>query len=228
MKSIYVAFLIGCVASTSFGGDELLVLSASKDNFGRSNKRNCNNGASETLAIAHAPNIRTIIAFDLSSVTNEIIGAELRFRQHNAMDEKTSLIVAPIVNTAHNAAWGEGTGNLGAGGQNAQPGESCYGYSAFRDVPWESATGEPLSNLGDSKLWGAPVAALNGLKWEAARWVRVPIKDAALLEKIRISETPTITLGLWGKAGNGTYFISSKNSPWSPELQLTLKKDEKK
>jgi len=228
MKSIYVAFLIGCVASTSFGEEGLLVLSASKDNFGRSNKRNRNNGANELLAIAHAPNIRTIIAFDLSSVTNEIVGAELRFRQHNAMDEKTSLIVAPMVNTTNNVAWGEGVGNLGAGGQNARPGESCYAYSAFRDVPWESATGEPLPWLNDARLWLAPVATLNGLKWEADRWIRVPIKDIALLEKIRNSETPMITLGLWGTAGNGLYFISSKNSQWSPELQLTLQKDEKK
>lgn len=227
MKKFFVVFLIGCIGATSFAGGEALVLKASKDNFGRSNKRNNNSGANEILVIAHASNVRTILAFDLSSVSNEVVGAELRFRQHNAAKEKISLIVAPMVNTANNVAWGEGTGNLGTGGQNSQLGESCYAYSAFRDVPWESAAGEPLVNLGDSKLWGTPIAAFNGFKWEAERWVRVPIKDAALLEKSRTSETPSITFGLWGKAGDGLYYISSKNSQWSPELHLTLKENKK-
>lgn len=223
MKNIFVAILIGCVAATSLADGDALVLKASKDNSGRSNKRNRNNGASESLVIAHAPNLRTIIAFDLSSVTNEIVGAELRFRQHNTMDEKISLIVAPMVNTTNNVAWGEGAGNLGAGGQNSQPGESCYAYSAFRDVPWESIGGEPLADLGDAKLWGTPVAALNGLKWQENRWLRVPISNVTLLEKISQSSAPTITFGLWGKAGSGYYVISSKNSQWAPELHLTLK-----
>ncbi len=227
MKRICVVFLMGCLAGASFGEGEQLVLSASKDNFGRSNKRNRNNGASETLAIAHAPNIRTIMAFDLSSVTNEIVGAELRFRQHNDMQQKTTLIVAAMVNTTNNVAWGEGSGNLGVGGQNSKPGESCYAYSAFREVPWESATAEPLSGLSDSRLWSAPVAALDGLAWKEGGWVRIPIQDVALLEEIRKSKSPAITLGLWGKAGDGLYFISSKNSQWVPELHLTLKVDEK-
>ena len=227
MKRICVVFLMGFVAAASFGEGGPLVLSASKDNFGRSNKRNRNSGASETLIIAHNPNIRTIIAFDLSSVTNEIVGAEFRFRQHNAMDKAINLVVAPMLNTTHNVAWGEGSGNLGTGGQNAQPGESCYAYSAFRDVPWESATGEPLPWLGDSRLWSAPVATLNGLVWTEDRWVLIPIKDVALLEKMRKSKTPSITFGLWGTAGDGLYFISSKNSSWAPELHLTLKVDEK-
>ena len=223
MKKIYVVFLAGCVTVAAMGEAGSLVLKASKDNFGRSNKRNRNSGASKTLAIAHAPNIRSIIAFDLSSLTNEIIGAELRIHQHNSMPEKTSLIVAPMVSTTNNAAWGEGLGSLGAGGQNARPGESCYAYSAFRNVPWESADGKPVVNLGDAKLWGAPVAALNGLRWEEGRWVRIALSDVAVLETIRTSATPKVTFGLWGKAGNGLYFISSRNSLRAPELHLTLK-----
>lgn len=223
MKRWIWVCLVGCIVATSFGGSSTLVLKASKDNFGRSNKRNRNNGASEKLSIAHAPNIRTLIAFDLSSVTNEIVGAELRFRQHNSMPDKISLVVAPMVSTTNNAAWGEGSGNLGVGGLNAQSGESCYAYSAFRTVPWESANGDPLVNLGDPKLWQPSVATLKGLKWQENQWVTAPIKNASLLEKARKSETPTLTFGLWGNAGNGLYFISSRNSQWAPELHLTLK-----
>lgn len=202
---------------------EPLELTPSKDTFGRSNKRNRNSGASEFLLIAHAPNIRTLVAFDLSGVTNEIIGAEFRFRAHNDSSTKVNLVVAPLVNTPNNIAWGEGQGNLGVQGQNSKFGEACYAFSAFNDAPWESAPGVPAVNLGDAKLWGAPLAILKGVAWEEDRWIRVPIKDVTVLEKIRRSDLPSITFGVWGNAGNGFYFISSKNSKWSPILHLDVK-----
>ncbi len=213
------------LAETGFS--EELVLEASKDTFGRSNNRNRNSGASEQLLIAHMPNVRTLIAFDLSGITNEISGVELRFRQHNSMPDPISIVVAPMVGTANNTAWGEGVGNLGARGQNSQPGEACYAFSAFRDVPWESASGDPVVDLGDPGLWNPPVTVLDRLKWEQGNWIRMPVNDVALLEKIRKSGNPTITFGLWGKAGSGLYSISSNNSEWSPELYLELKEDEK-
>lgn len=215
-------------SAISVVGAEPLELTASKDTFGRSSERNRNSGASEQLLIAHAPNVRTLIAFDLSVVTNEISGAEFCFRQHNSMSDPVSLVVAAMANTSHNVAWGEGAGNLGVRGQNARAGEACYAFSAFRDVPWETLTGDAVENLGNAKLWKPPVATLNRLEWEAGNWVRVPIPDVVLLEKIRKSGTPTITFGVWGKAGNGLYSISSNNSQWPAVLQLDLKEDEKK
>ena len=228
MKRIGLVVLVGCISGLSFAADEVLVLKASKDNFARSNKRNRNNGANETLMIAGAPNVRSLIGFDLSTVTNEITAAELRFRPHDTATARVSLIVAPMVNTKRNAAWKEGMGNLGTQGQNAHLGESCYAFSAFRDVPWESSTGEPLVNLGDSGLWGVPVAALNGQSWQENRWIRIPISDVSLLEKTRKDEISTLTFGVWGKAGSGLYFISSNNSQWPPELHLQLKEQKKK
>jgi hypothetical protein len=225
VKRIYLAAIL--ITAGTAGGTEL-VLKASKDTFGRSNERNRNNGANEYLAIAHASNIRSIVAFDLAGVTNAITGAELRFRQHKTMADQISMVVMPMVHTTNNAAWGEGLGVLGVKGQNSRPGEACYAFSAFRNVPWESAPGVPVADLSDSKLWKPAIAALNGLLWEENRWVRIPISDVALLEETRNSAAPVITFGLWGKAGKGTYFISSRNSPWPPELHLTLKEEAKK
>ncbi|RKX33544.1 MAG: hypothetical protein DRP64_20850 [Verrucomicrobia bacterium] len=230
MNRKYCRQIIGLVFLTLAGTvfAEELMLAASKDTFARGNKRNRNSGASEELLIAHMPNVRTLIAFDLSGITNEISGVVLQFRQHNSMPDKIDMVVAPMVNTSNNVAWGEGLGNLGAQGQNSRPGEACYAFSAFRDVPWESAAGDGLVDLGDSSLWKSPVATLNGLGWEKGTWVRVPIYDVALLEKIRKSETPTITFGLWGRAGNGLYSISSNNSEWPATLNLDLKEDKSK
>jgi len=207
---------------------EELVLAASKDTFGRSNKRNRNNGASEQLYIAHASNVRTLIAFDLSSITNEITHAEFRFRLHNTLPDKISMVVAPMVNTPNNVKWGEGRGALGAQGQNSLPGEACYAFSLYREVPWESGSGTPLANLGDPNLWKSPVAALNGLRWEENKWIRILIENPSMLENIRNSESPVITFGLWGKAGKGLYSISSKDSRWTPALHLQLKELEGK
>lgn len=222
----FSAVIFVALAGAAYAGE--LELTAAKDTFGRSSQRIRNSGASAQLAIANAPNIRTLIAFDLGSVTNEITGAEFRFRQNNTVPERISMVVAPMVNTARNAVWLEGVGDLGAIGHISRSGEACYAYSAFSDVPWESAPNKPVVNLGDSNLWKPAVASLNGLLWEENRWVKVPISDTALLEAIRTSETPVITFGLWGKSGNGIYFLSSRNSASPPVLHLDLKEVDKK
>ena len=227
MKSICIVILTGWVATLSFAA-EPIILKASKDTFGRSNKRNRNNGASETLVMAGAPNIRSLIAFDLSSVSNEIVSAELRFHPHETAPEQVSFIVAPMTHTERNAVWKEGIGNLGVQGQNARLGESCFAFSAFRDVPWESSNGEALTGLNDAKLWETPAAGINGKIWQKDRWVRIPINDVSVLEGLRKDANSTITFGVWGTSGDGLYYISSNNSQWAPELHLELKESRKK
>lgn len=212
-------------SAISVVGAEPLELTASKDTFGRSNERNRNSGGSEFLLIAQAPSVRTLVAFDLSTVTNEISGAEFRFRPHKSSPNSVNVVVAPMVNTANNTAWGEGRGNLGVQGQNSLSGEACYAFSAFRDVPWESAPGVPVVNLGDSKLWRSPFIVLKGITWEEGGWIHISIKDTALLEQVRNSKTPEVTFGVWGEAGNGLYYISSKDSNWPPVLLLNLKEN---
>lgn len=202
---------------------EPLELTASKDTFGRSNERNRNSGGNEHLLIAHAPSVRSLVAFDLSGVTNVIRGAELRFRPHKSSASSVSIVVASMVNTPNNAAWGEGRGNLGVQGENSQTGEASYSFSAFRDVPWESARGVPVVNLADSTLWNTPFTQLKGVTWEEDVWIRIPIQDVEMLEKSRNSKTQSITFGVWGSAGSGFYFMSSRNSPWPPQLVLDLK-----
>ncbi len=209
--------------TANFAVADQQVLKASKDLFARSNSRNRNSGGSETLLVAHASNIRSLIAFDLSGVTNQIAEATFRFQQQNNMRDAIDLTVAPLVQTEHNSAWREGSGALGTKGQNARPGDACYGWSAFPNVPWETMSGDAVTALSDSRLWGAPVASLDNLEWKENNWVEIKISNISLLEKIRESEHQTVTFGLWGTSGNGLYAISSKESGNAPELILTLK-----
>lgn len=203
---------------------ETLVLKTAKDSFGRSNERTRNSGGSPILYIAQTPNIRTIIAFDLSRVSNNITSATFRFQQKNTVGQDIALTVAPMVQTKNNAAWIEGTGALGARGINAQQGESCYGWSSFPSTPWEAASGDPVTDLDASQLWGAPIEAHKAQPWEENQWVEIPVKDVQVLEIIRTSSDPILTLGLWGTSGNGYYTICSKESGNAPELVVVMEK----
>ncbi len=225
MKRIMAGYLVLGMALAAHG--ESVELKAAKDAFGRSNERIQNSGGSVQLIVAHAPNIRSIVAFDLSSVTNEIVSAEFRFRLGNTMPEPVSLVVAPMVQTEVNSAWGEGAGNLGVRGQNARLGEACYARSMFPDTSWESAPGNSIDDLGDPALWLPPVAQLKGLEWKEDEWVTVPVGDVAMLEKIRASDNRVVTFGLWGTGGNGVYSLHSKESGDGPKLVLGLKEEPK-
>lgn len=230
MKRRYLVCFVWVAMSLLAGSlrAEPTVLKASKDSFGRSNQPHCNSGASPILYIAQAPNIRTIIGFDLSVVTNRILNATFRFQQKNSADQEIALTVAPMVQTTNNAAWKEGGGSLGAIGQNAQLGESCYGWCGYPDTQWEDASGAPVTDLGSPQLWGTPLVSNEAQSWEDGQWVEIPIKNIHLLETIRTSNDPILTLGLWGTSGSGMYAIASKESGNAPELVLVLQETKKR
>lgn len=225
MKNFLTTLLCSVFVCLSVSGAEW-VLNAEKDTYGRSNKRNRNNGGSPQLLILPTSSSRAIISFDLSGITNEIVSAEFQFRQDNTMkkSEVLDLVVAPMVYTKSNAAWNEGTKGVGTRGMPATVGDSTYMWCSFRDVPWEAAEGKGVAGFAESSLWEAPVATLKKQVWSAGAWVSVPLTSVGELEKVRESELPFYTLGLWGVGGNnGFYFISSKQSGHAPKLVLQLK-----
>lgn len=224
MRSILSKVLCGlmvCGASGCFATEQI-VLRAAQDSFMRSNKRNNNSGANPFLVVAHSDQIRSLIAFDLSSVTNRILSAQLRIRQHNTMEEPLTLVVAPM---ADQRKWVEGDGALGVNGQLAAPGVSCWGFFAFPEGKWKSAAGAELVDLKQPELWKAPVARLSGVAWSEGRWLEVPLNSVSDLEAARSSAFPVVTYGLWGVGGSGQYLISAKESSFAPELKLMVEKE---
>jgi hypothetical protein len=220
-KTIIYSVFLAVMASVA--AENKVVLEASKDTFGRSNGINLNNGGSQYLVIAHAPGIRSIVAFDLSGITNEITAAEFQFRQHNTVDKPLSMVVSPMVQTENNALWNEGTGALGVKGRNAMLGEATFAWRAFRDKAWESMDGGSVSGLHEKGLWQSPVSSLSALHWRENNWVSIQVSNVLLLERFRASGAKIITFGIWGTAGNGTYLISAKESGHAPKLILRLK-----
>ena len=225
-RQLACAALAVLVGSGAVAETYTLPLEAAKDNFARSNNRNRNNGGSAHLLVAHNPSIKSLVGFDLSTVTNEIVAAEFTICIQNTMPTPLHLTIAPMVQTKGNASWNEGVGALGARGQNARLGESTFQWRAFRDQPWELKSGKAARNMMDEQLWEAPVARLASVKWTENTWIRVKLDDAADLEEIRRSEDPVATYGLWGTAGNGSYFLYARNSGFPPKLLLELKKTE--
>ncbi len=226
-RSLIVLLTVSTLGTSVFNcAASELVLKAAKDTFCRSNKQFQNSGGNAYMVVAQSPSIKSIIGFDLAGITNEIVSAEFRFRKHNTMEDSITLVVAPMVKTKNNDLWGEGIGALGVFGQNARIGEATFSRRAHRDEAWESASTTPLVNMMDAKLWTSPVATLSHLDWNEGEWVSVSL-NASQLEKLRLIEDKVkpITLGLWGTAGNGLYFISTKESGNAPELVLMLKDD---
>jgi hypothetical protein len=221
---IFTVALLGAVSS--FGEELILELPAAKDSFFRSNNRNRNNGASSILIMARNASAISLIGFDLSSVTNEILSAELSFKVAETVSTPISFTVSPMVHNAENAGWVEGVGNLGVIGQNALPRESSYQWRAFRDEAWTNADGQPVINLMDSRLWEPAIAKLESEPWTAGEWISLPIEDGTFLETIRTSEFSTVTFGMQGSSGDGFYSIHSRESGAAPLLKLTVKSDE--
>ena len=222
--------LIGMTLMSGFaamGAEQDVELNANKDTFGRSNKRNANSGASEFMLLAPGPSIKSLVGFDLSSVTNEIISAELSFRVLEDNRIPLSLTVAQMVSHEDNEEWVEGVGNLGVLGQNARVGESTFQWRAFRDQPWKAEDGKELVNLMDSKLWKSPPMKLNKVEWTAGDWVTLPIVDVSMLEELRNSEGKVVTYGIWGTSGNGIYKLNSKESGEPARLVLKTKEAKK-
>ncbi|MDF7824552.1 hypothetical protein P4B35_11050 [Pontiellaceae bacterium B12227] len=227
-QGVILKSLIGLLAVTLLGsvatGAELEVqLDASKDTFGRSNERNGNSGASEFLLLAPMPGVVSLVGFDLSSVTNEIVEAEFSFRIFEPAREPLSLAVAAMVPQQENETWIEGAGDLGIRGQNARVGEATFQWRAFRDQPWKSEDGKDVKNMMDSRLWKSPPIKLNKVEWAEGSWISVSIKDVTLLEELRNSENKTVTYGLWGTGGKGVYKINSKESGQPTRLILKTK-----
>jgi hypothetical protein len=227
MKQMCLLILVG-IACMGSPAAETVTLSAAKDNFGRSNRRNRNNGASEILYLAHAPSVRTIVAFDLSSVTNKILEATLRFQPADSNGRPLSLTVAPMVQTENNSSWIEGAGQWGASGRNSQPGESCYSWRSFPDGQWEDASENMLVDLADARLWSDPLVAGKALPWESGSWIELELPSVACLEEVRGQASPMLTFGLWGTAGSGLYGINSRESGSAPELILVTEEPKKK
>lgn len=240
ISTLVLAFVL--VASV-FGETNVVELAALKDTFGRSYTRNANRGKSEYLMISSTPAVCSIIGFDLSSITNEIIAAEFSFCARDAEHKNAlSFTIAPMVGNEQNNSWIEGTGflNIGenaheiqkseaANNRPARFGEPTFQWRAFRDKPWLNQDGKPVRNLMDQKLWYSTQSfSVEKGGWEAGRWIVCPIQDSELFEEIRKTAHPVVTIGIWGTSGKGSYLIHSREAGQAARLTLTLKPEEKK
>ena len=219
MGLVLVSLLSGGVVN---GATHEIELNASKDTFGRSNKRTRNSGAADFILVASVSTMRSLVAFDLSKVTNTIVAAEFSFRVYETASASLSFVVAPMIPQAINQQWVEGMGNLGVVGQNARQGEATYQWQGFRDQPWLTAEGTAAKNLMDPKLWKSPETAQQKVEWTEGEWISIKITDLALLETLRASDGKSVTYGIWGTAGRGLYKINSKESGKAPRLTLTV------
>jgi len=216
-------FSLSVLAETT---NKTVVLIAKKDTCARANKQLNNNGGNEKLCFASVPYLRILVAFDLKeiSTTNKLEKAEFRIRLASTSSKSVSFVVASMVQTTNNNAWGEGIGSLGVQGQKARLGDANFVFSSARDKPWELADGKNASRLSDPALWSAPIATFNDYNWKKDEWLTISL-DTKWIESIKKSDMKIITFGIWGTSGDGYYFLASKESSSPPELRLIFEKD---
>ncbi|QBG47084.1 hypothetical protein EGM51_06630 [Verrucomicrobia bacterium S94] len=220
MKILSMILVLGMAAGAVFGEENVVELTASKDGFFRSNYRSQNSGGSKFLLLSALPGVTSLVGFDLSDVTNEVVSAEFSFRIQEDQNEPLSLTIATMALNENNGLWVEGDGDLGVQGRNAKVGEATFQWRSFRDEDWVNADGRSVKNLMDSRLWNE-IEHLSDIEWKAGEIIRVRL-DPALLETVRNMEVPIITFGLWGTKGDAVYKIDSKESGNPAELTLTI------
>lgn len=222
MKTLSLILILNMLAGMAVANSNIIELVTSKDTFGRSAERNRNSGVAPVLLASPIPGVASIVGFDLSSVTNEIVAAEFSFRIYEDERRPLSFTVATMAHNEKNGKWVEGRGSAGIRGQVAELDEATYQWRAFRDRAWLSADGRTVRNMRDPKLW-TELVTKSSVDWAAGTWITINIDDVGFLEAIRTHEEPTTTFGIWGTNGNGVYKINSKESGHPAKLTLQVK-----
>ena len=190
-------------------------------------------GGADQLFVAFDEGIRGVLEFDLSGADLPITNAVLTLTQTAARTGTWDFSVYPMVYTANNYDWYEGTGTwIFAATTNAPAatnGAACYKYrqdDATTPLAWEDGVGNPLANAGNSALWGAAIGSTSGTDSVAGRQLDF-VLDASVLENFRTNGVGRITIGVWGPASfdNNNHFFASKESAtagWRPRLELLM------
>ncbi|MCF7817384.1 MAG: hypothetical protein K9M54_05835 [Kiritimatiellales bacterium] len=175
---------------------------------------------------------RGLLEFDLSGADFPITNAILTLTQTTTRTGEWTFNVYPMVYTANNYSWYEGTGtNIFANNTQspaASTGAACYQYrqgDATTPLAWEDESGSPLGNAGNAALWGAAIGSTTGTDSVVGRQLTFEL-DAAALETFRTNGVGRITIGVWGPSTlDGNHLLASKEyatAGWRPRIELLM------
>jgi len=187
-------------------GDTMLVRS------GSSSKRSY--GGRTTIITRGYDYYTGLVGFDLSGVDYTIASAKLRLFATRAQGS-SKLSVYPIVHTANNASWYEGTKN----GQY-EAGAACYSYRSYQSrgaLKWENSSGRGQRDF--CRVRGAEIGSIDPVSsYSANQWIEIPLKASAV-EAYRSSGS--ITLNIKHNSWYWMEFASKEHSGGNgPELLL--------
>jgi len=155
-----------------------------------------------------------LVGFDLSGVDYTIASAKLRLFTIRAYGSE-KLSVYPMVHTANNASWYEGTKN----GQN-EIGAACYKYRSYQSrnpLKWENSSG---AGQGDfRRIRGPEIGSIDpSSSYQSNQWIEIPL-TASAVEACRSSGS--ITLNVKNNSWYWMEFASKEHAGGNgPELLL--------
>ena len=187
-------------------GDTMLVSS------GSSSKRSY--GGRTTMIVRGYDYYTGLVGFDLSGVDYTIASAKLRLFTTRAYGS-AKLSVYPMVHTANNASWYEGTKN----GQY-EAGAACYSYRSYQSrnpLKWENSGGVGQSYF--TRIRGSEIGSIDpSSSYQANQWIEIPL-TASAVEAYRSSGS--ITLNIKHNSWAWMEFASKEHSGGNgPELLL--------
>jgi len=156
-----------------------------------------------------------LVGFDLSGVDYTIASAKLRLFA-TSVQGSSKLSIYPMIHTANNASWYEGTST----GQT-EVGAACYKYRSYKShgaLKWENSSG---AGQGDFKrIRGPEIGSIDpDSSYSANQWIEIPL-TASAVEAYRSSGSITFNIK-YNSSWQQMQFASKEHSGGNgPELLL--------
>ena len=159
--------------------------------------------------------ITGLVGFDISGVDYTIASAKLRLYA-TSVQGSSKLSVYPMIYTANNASWYEGTSD-----GDKEVGAACYKYRSYQSgssLKWENASGSGQSDFTDIR--GAEIGSIDpSSSYSANQWIEITL-SASAVEAYRSSGS--ITLNIKYNSSQEMKFASKEHSGGNgPELLLS-------
>lgn len=181
---------------------------------GRSSDRKNYGGA--TIMIARRNNdVTALVGFDISGVDYTVGSAKLRLYA-TSVQGSSKLSVYPMIHTANNATWYEGT-SIG----QYEVGAACYKYRSYQSrgsLKWENSSGAGQRDF--TSIRGPEIGSIDpDSSYSANQWIEIPLSPSAV-DAYRSSGS--ITLNIKYNSWRQMKFASKEHSGGNgPELLIT-------
>ncbi|MDP6543811.1 MAG: hypothetical protein QGH60_07440 [Phycisphaerae bacterium] len=212
----YITKVVQPASDDAGDGEDTTVAALGDTTLRKGGSYDKRNYGGATVMIARNKNdVTGLVGFDISGVDFTIDSAKLRLYA-TSVQGSSKLIVYPMLHTASNASWYEGTST----GQQ-EVGAACYKYRSYQSsgsLKWENSSGIGQNKFNDIR--GPAIGSIDpDSSYSVNQWIEIPL-TASAVEAYRSSGS--ITLNIKYNSWQEMKFASKEHSGGNgPELLLS-------